>query len=109
MNDLIFPFGDSSVIEKVSVTLKNTSVVCLRLFAQNLETHKIYDGDYLTFDFNEKITVCSFAMIRRTGGYQCFFVEFIEPEKIYLSNDIRKFWVKRSEILGRVIKLERDL
>ncbi len=109
MSNLLFPIGETGIINKISEKLKNPSQVAVQLFGQNLESHGIKDGDYIVFDFNAPVKVCSFAIVWRDCDYKCYFVESIRGEKIRLINDVRKFTVSRSQVLGRVIRMERDL
>jgi len=101
--------GKVSVENLPFAVVKNPSVVSVQLTGQNLESHGIFDGDFLVFDFNAEIKAKCFAMIWRNDDYECYMVESITAKRVCLKNDIRRVSVKPSEILGRVIRLERGL
>lgn len=109
MSNLFFPIGSLGVIPVKAEKLKNPSEAKVQLSNQNLESHGIFSGDFLIFDFNEKAKLNSFVMLWRDSDYECWFVERVNKTRVRLSNDRREISVKPSDILGRVIRVERDL
>jgi hypothetical protein len=101
----------SAAINEPSETLKNPSRTSVQIAGQSLESFGIRDGDFLIFDFDAEVKINSFAAIWNDNDYRFFFVESVTAKKIRLTNDELKKTVRRSEIylLGRVIKMERDL
>ncbi len=108
LNEIIRAEFEKPKLE-ASEKLKNPSQASVQLTGQNLESYGIFDNDFLVFDFNEKARRASFVMLWQNADYHCFFVESLTKTKVCLSNDRAEIAVKPNEILGRVIRMERDL
>jgi SOS-response transcriptional repressor LexA len=92
------------------VKIKNPSQVRLDVHGQDLDKFGIKDGDLIVFDFNAGICEGAFVIAEINNDFRVFRVESVNEKTVCLFNGRRRKF-KRSEInlLGRVIRLERNL